>query len=254
MLRVDNLCFSYGKEKVLQNVSFSAAPGEVTVLIGANGAGKTTLLNCLTCQKKSEGTIFLGNQNLKELSFEKRNEQVSYLEQSTSCDAALNVFEVILLGRLSRLGLRITQEDYDAVNRVMELLHLERFAGRNISELSGGQRQMVFIAQALIREPKFFVLDEPVSALDLNHQFHLMDFLRARTRENGYTTLITLHQLDLAAQYADRLIVLNGGTVYREGDPKEILDETVFHEVYSLNCEIYIDSFGKKHFVPVGSI
>ena len=178
MLRVENLSFSYGTECILKEVCFRAEPGKITVLIGTNGAGKTTLLNCLTHRLKCRGKIVLDEQDLSGLSFEKRSERISYLEQSTMCDAALNVFEVILLGRISRLGLRISKEDLNAVNQVMKLLHLENLAGRNISELSGGQRQMVFIAQALVREPKLFILDEPVSALDLNHQFHLMDFLK----------------------------------------------------------------------------
>ena len=105
-----------------------------------------------------------------------------------------------------------------------------------------------------MREPRLFILDEPVSALDLNHQFHLMDFLKTRTREKGYTTIITLHQLDLAAQYADHLVILHNGRVYREGPPEKILNEGIFHDVYQLNCEIYTDSFGKRHFVPTGSI
>lgn len=254
MLKVENLSFSYGREGILKDICFSAEPGKITVLIGTNGAGKTTLLNCLTHRLKGGGKIVLDEQDLSGLSFEKRSELISYLEQSTLCDAALNVFEVILLGRMGRLGFRISKENHDAVNQMMRLLHLENLAGRNISELSGGQRQMVFIAQALVREPRLFILDEPVSALDLNHQFHLMDFLKTRTREKGYTTIITLHQLDLAAQYADHLVILHNDQVYREGPPEKILNEGIFHDVYQLNCEIYTDSFGKRHFVPTGSI
>lgn len=254
MLEVEHLAFSYGKEAVLSGVSFTARPGEVTVLVGANGAGKTTLLKCLAEGKPPAGGICFEGRDIREISREEYSRAVSFLEQSTVCEAALNVFEVILLGRLNRLSYRVSGEDLAQVEKVMELLEISRFSGRNIAELSGGQRQLVFIAQALVKEPRLLLLDEPTSALDLHHQFKLMDFLRKMTKDRGYTTVITLHHLDIAAKYADHMVALNAGGVYREGRPEEVFSEALLREVYQVEAEIHFDAEKKKHVIPVGFI
>ena len=121
-------------------------------------------------------------------------------------------------------------------------------------ELSGGQRQLVFMAQALVKEPKILILDEPTSALDLHKQFDLLTLLKNLTRENDFTTLVTLHHLDLAAMFADEIIVLKEGTVYAQGAPKDIFTEAMMEDVYRVKTKIYMDDNGLPHVIPLEAI
>ena len=248
MLEVKELSFAYGKKNILQNVSFSARPGQLTVLLGPNGAGKTTLLNCLAGLAPARGEIlFQGQPAAKACS-----PKVGFLEQNTSCQAALTVTEVVLLGRLERLGFQVEARELAGVARVLEILGLSELAGRRITELSGGQRQLVFIAQILVKCPRLLILDEPTSALDLEHQFRLLTLLQRLTKEEGYTTILTLHHLDLAEEYGDWLLVLKDGSVYREGTAEQVFTREMLREVYQVEAEIFTDSRGRRHVIPVG--
>ena len=159
-----------------------------------------------------------------------------------------------MLGRMGSMSFRVKDEDIQATQEVLERLNLQRFASRNIMELSGGQRQLVFMAQALVKEPKILILDEPTSALDLHKQFDLLTLLKNLTRENDFTTLVTLHHLDLAAMFADETIVLKEGTVYAQGAPKDIFTEAMMEDVYRVKTKIYIDDNGLPHVIPLEAI
>lgn len=150
IITVDNLSFCYGDVKILENLSFTARPGELTTIIGPNGAGKTTLLKCVADLFKHDGEVsFDGEQYDRQEMFK----FLSYMEQNTDLDIDLNVFEIVLLGMIQSLGFYVSQEDVQEVYDVLELLEISKFADRKIGELSGGQRQLVFIAQALVKKP-----------------------------------------------------------------------------------------------------
>ena len=169
IVTVDNLSFCYGDVKILENLSFTARPGEITTIIGPNGAGKTTLLKCVADLFKHDGEVtFDGDKYNRQDMFK----FLSYMEQNTDLDIDLNVFEIVLLGMIQSLGFYVSEEDVQEVYKVLELLELTKFADRKIGELSGGQRQLVFIAQALVKKPSVVILDEPTSALDLFHQYN----------------------------------------------------------------------------------
>ena len=176
MLEIKELNFSYGKTNILKDISFTANPGEMTVLLGANGSGKTTLLQCINRLNKYEGQVMFEDKELSSFTHEDYRDRMSYLDQNLACDAVLTVFEVVLLGRLTRLGFRVSEEDTSSVENILKLMKIDQFSKRGISELSGGQRQLVFIAQALVKNPELLVMDEPTSALDLNKQFHLLEY------------------------------------------------------------------------------
>lgn len=252
MLEVKNLSFGYGKENILENVSFSARPGEITAIIGANGVGKSTILKCIAGLNKGEGDILLCGENRKNMRTDKIARVVSYLNQNTVCEAELNVYEVILLGLLNDLKFKVRDSDMAKVNEILELLSLTSYAHRKISELSGGQQQMVFIGQTLIKNPKIILMDEPTSALDLNRQFYVMDLLKRVTREKQFTTLVTLHHLDITSKFADRVIVVNAGGIYQDDVPEKVFTTKMLCDVYHVNSEIYTDSQGHSHLVPVG--
>lgn len=254
MLEIRDLNFSYGKMQILKDISFTAKPGEMTVLLGANGSGKTTLLQCINRLNKYDGNVVFQDKDISGLTHEDYRDKMSYLDQNLACDAVLTVFEVVLLGRLTRLGFRVGEEDTSSVENILKLMNIDQFSQRGISELSGGQRQLVFIAQALVKNPELLVMDEPTSALDLNKQFHLLDFLKDETCKNNYTTLLTLHHLDMAAKYADKLVIINDNKVYAEGPPSEVFTPEMLRDVYSVDSEVYVDSNDDVHLIALSSL
>ncbi|GBF33126.1 vitamin B12 ABC transporter [Desulfocucumis palustris] len=250
MIDIIGLSFGYKEQMVLNDISFEAKPGEITAIIGANGIGKSTLLKNVCGLLEGDGTIKICGKPLREYRPSELSSQVSYLSQDTVSHALLTVFEIVLLGRIERLSQRISDEDIQAVDAVLHRLGIESFAFRYIGELSGGQRQLVFIAQALIRNPQVLVMDEPTSNLDLNYQFQIMELIKKLTVTEGLTTLITLHQLELAARFAEKIIVLDGGRVYGSGTPSEVLTRAMLREVYRMDVEI-VNSAGAIHIVPI---
>ena len=175
---------------------------------------------------------------------------VGYLDQNNYCEAQLNVYEVILLGRIRNLSFKVSDEDRMRVESVSDMLGITRFLNRNITDLSGGQRQMVFIAQTLVKEPKLLILDEPTSALDINHQFRLMNLISQLTKERDLTTLTTLHHLDVASKYSDSVIVLNDRGVYMQGSSDSVVTREMLREVYRVESEMFTDVYGCVHAVP----
>lgn len=254
MLEVKNLSFSYGKTSVLDRISFCARSGEITAIIGANGAGKSTILKCIAGLNRGTGDVLFCGKNRKDLSSDEISRTVSYLNQNTVCDAELNVYEIILLGLLNDLKFRITDSDMEKVEEVMRLLSLTPFAHRRISELSGGQQQLVFIGQTLIKNPRIILMDEPTSALDLNRQFYLMDLLKEITEERQFTTVVTLHHLDITAKYSDHVVVIDSGGVYQDDKPEKIFTSEMLRDVYRVESELYTDQYGKHHLVPIDRV
>ena len=251
IITVDNLSFCYGDVKILENLSFTARPGEITTIIGPNGAGKTTLLKCVADLFKHDGEVkFDGEICEREDMFK----FLSYMEQNTDLDVDLNVFEIVLLGMIQSLGFYVSEEDVQEVYNVLDLLEISKFANRKIGELSGGQRQLVFIAQALVKKPSVVILDEPTSALDLFHQYNLIRFMSKITKERGCTTLTTLHHLDVAYKYSDRMVIVNDHHIYAEGPPKEVFNEKMLEDVYHVRSMHMVDDDGEDHYVVLGPI
>ena len=175
----------------------TARPGEVLALLGANGSGKSSLLRALAQVQAHSGTIAWDGAAAPAGS-------VGYMPQDNAARVALTAFEVVLLGRMRSLALRVGSRDLQAAQSAMEEIGVADLASRRIGELSGGQRQMVLMAQVLAAGPRVLLLDEPTSALDIAHQLHVLDLLRTATRQRGLTTIAVLHDLNAAARSADR--------------------------------------------------
>ena len=245
MIEVHNLTFGYSSTEdgqILKGVDFAAKTGKLTALIGTNGAGKSTLLKTIMGILKGKGEISVNGKPVSQYSTKDFSSTVSYLSQDNDCKVNLSVFEVVMLGRMGSMSFRVSDEDIAATQEVLERLNLQRFASRNI------------MAQALVKEPKILILDEPTSALDLHKQFDLLTLLKNLTQENDFTTLVTLHHLDLAAMFADEIIVLKEGTVYAQGAPKDIFTEAMMEDVYRVKTKIYIDDNGLPHVIPLEAI
>lgn len=252
MLSVKNMSIQYSKELVLEDISFEVKSGEITVVLGPNGVGKSSLLKSISGLINSTGQVYLNSEILTNQL--KSSSRTSYLSQDSSCHADLSVFEVVLLGLMDRLSLKVKNEEIRKAYGIIQEMNLGDIADKNINELSGGQRQMVFIAQTLVSEPKVLLLDEPVSSLDLYRQYKLLNYIQDITYERKIITIMVLHQLDLAAQFANRIIVLKDTKIYCEGDPSDTITEQMLEDVYKIRGKIVREEAGWPHVVTLGAI
>jgi iron complex transport system ATP-binding protein len=242
-LVVEALSFSYGRHPVLHDLSAGALErGTVTALVGPNGSGKSTLFRCLAgAARPQTGRIRLDDLDLAGVTQRERARRVFHLSQDFSTRSALTVFEVVLLARKNLTGglnLRAGLCDLRAVQRTIDDLGLNAMSGRSIADLSGGQRQLVGIAQALVREPDILLLDEPTSALDVRRQLEVMQIIREVTVERAVITIAAMHDLALAARFADRLLVLKDGRIAEDGAPDAVLSRRALSETYEVGIHV----------------
>lgn len=239
-LSVSSLSHSYGKRQVLHDITISALqPGSLVGLIGPNAAGKSTLFKCLSGMRKNDtGSIYLGEENLADLSLRNRLKKVCFMPQFFSTTAALSVFEVVLMSYKQLAGWTVSAEDRLAVARALDLAGIGHLADANIAELSGGQAQMVSLCQALVRNANVYLFDEPTSALDLRHQLEGLTRIREAMHNRNAIGIVALHDLNLAARFADHLLLLGNGRLLAEGNPTEVLSQAVIGETYGVNIDL----------------
>ncbi|MDO5723341.1 MAG: ABC transporter ATP-binding protein [Flaviflexus sp.] len=254
MIDIDSLTFSYGDHRVFEDVSFRAEPGEVVALAGPNGAGKSTLLHCIAGLLPYEGQVRYEGEAMEHMSDQRRARDMSYLPQDYNIAAALTVFEVVLLGCMSDLGMKVNDDVLERVESELHLLNIEHLAHRPITQISGGQRQLAFIAQALVKRPRILLLDEPTSALDIYKQFGVLDTIVEVTRQRSLTTIMTIHHLDLIFRYCDKVVGLHDGRLRQVGPPEEILDSDFMAQVYHVDSERIRDSRGVAHLLNLGQL
>lgn len=233
-LSIDGLSVSYGPQQILYDVGLKACPaGTVTGLIGPNAAGKSTLFRALTGLKRPDrGRLLLAGADLARMQRHERARCIAYMPQSFTSNAALSVFESVLLVLKQAGRWRVQKCDLARVEQTLAMLGLEPIAGRQLGVLSGGQAQMVSLAQCLVRDPQLMLLDEPTSALDLHHQLAIMTRVRNHTRERNIITLAALHDLNLAARFCDQLALIRDGRIVACGAPRDILDSASLGETY----------------------
>lgn len=245
MLEFNNVSMAIGKHSLTQNLSMQLQRGQIHVLIGPNGTGKTSLLRALFGELPlQQGAISFQGRTLSDLGASQWRQQFGYMPQNTQLELDLSVLEVVVLGRLQSLKLRLSDDDLRAALRALQDLGIAHLADRPLHSLSGGQRQMALFAQVLLRDPQIMMLDEPVSALDLQHQMHLMEHLHQQTRDKNWVTLVVLHDLNLAAQFADQLIVLADNRLQAFGPPAEVLTAELITRLYQVPVDIHHDRDG----------
>ena len=215
-IQIQGLGLRYGSRAVLHGISLTATAGRVLGIVGPNGSGKSTLVKAMAGLLTGEGTILFNGSAT-------RPRYIAYMPQDLQAPMAMTVLEVVLLGRLGQLRLKVSAQDLDAVQQVLQTLGLVDLAGRYVSELSGGQRQMVFLAQALVSQPRVLLLDEPTSALDIRHQLEVLEVVRNLTLVQGLCTVMVVHDLNAAARFADEVALLHEGRLLAWGAPAEVL-------------------------------
>jgi len=237
-LTVSQLCVEYHRVPALRDVHLEAAPRSITALIGPNGAGKSTLLRCAYGLVPYRGRIFLGGTDARTLDGRRLSHIAAYLPQDLHARSRLTVLEVVLLGKLGSLGWHVQDGDIARARASLEDVGIGDTADRPLVELSLGQRQLAFVAQALVREPRVLLFDEPTSALDLRHQLELLVLIRRLVEERGATAVIALHDLNLASRFADRMVLLARGRVHAAGTPAEVLTCETIRGAYGVDAEV----------------
>ena len=248
-IRADNLTVSYGRATILHSLSFGPLePGNVVGLIGPNAAGKSTLVKTIAGIKEpAEGSVTLSVDGA-ELVGKQKVQAVGYVPQDLLSSASLTAFESIMVSARRRGD--ATWNPLERSATVMERLGITHIAGRLVSDMSGGQRQLVAMAQMLVREPDIMLLDEPTSALDLRHQVELLQIVRDEVRGSNRLALVAIHDLNLAARYCDELLVVKAGRVVTHDTPHAVLQPDLLEEVYGIRARV-LDDAGVPVVCPV---
>ncbi len=237
-LAAENLNFAYdGGKTVLKGIDIEVGKGEIVALVGPNGSGKTTLLKCLAdFQQPEKGTVTIEEKDIADYTLNEKARKLGYVPQIENLTFPSTVFDTILMGRKPYISWNPSKEDKRIVSDVMDKLDLKDLAMRDINELSGGQRQKVFVARALAQRPNVLLLDEPTSDLDLKHRLEVLNIIREQT-ERGISSIIAIHDLNMAVRYSDRIVMLKDGKVHASGG-KEIVKPENIEEVYEVKAEI----------------
>ncbi|MDM8353331.1 ABC transporter ATP-binding protein [Brevundimonas diminuta] len=241
-LDIQNLSADYGGRPIVKGLSLPPlSPGEVVSVVGPNGAGKSTFLRALAGLIPAKGAIRLDETELTGLSLADRAKRVTYMPQTLPQGVALTVLETVVASiRATPLG-GAGFTDRQAVERAYEVLQrigAETLAGQRLDRLSGGQKQLAGLAQALAREPRLLLLDEPTSALDLHYQLRVLDLAREAAAERGMTVMIVLHDLQAAARVSDRIAVMAKGRLVAFGTPDEAVTPAILAEVYRVSARV----------------
>ena len=255
-LVVDGLSAGYGDHAVLEGIDLELLPGKVTAIVGANASGKSTLLRTMSrLLAPSRGRITLDGKAVHQMPAKELARTLGLLPQSPIAPDGITVADLVGRGRNPHHGLfsRWGRADDEAVAAALAATRTSDLAERPVDELSGGQRQRVWIAMALAQGTDLLLLDEPTTFLDVSHQLEVLDLLTDLNRTRGTTIVLVLHDLNLAARYADNLVVLADGKLHASGPPTEVLTEEIVRRVFGLECRIITDPLsGRPHMLPIG--
>ena len=252
MVELDGVTVRFDGHAVVDGVGATVGRGEWMGLIGANGAGKTTLLRAVAGLVDHDGAVRLGGRAATGMARRERARAVSYVPQSPEMPADMSVFDYALLGRTPHIAYLAVESHSDLAHcrALLERLELSHLADRHLSTLSGGERQRVVLARALAQEAPVLLMDEPTSALDMSHRVEALEIVDELRRDWGLTVVSALHDLTLAGQFADRLLLLSGGRVAALGTPAEVLDEGLLERAFGASVRIIRTDDGELVVAP----
>ncbi len=255
-LIAENLELGYGNRTVVENLDLQVPPGRITCIVGANACGKSTLLRSMSrLLSPRGGHVLLDGKDVHRLPAKKLARTLGLLPQSPIAPEGIVVADLVGRGRHphQRVLSRWSREDDAAVADALAATHTTELAERSVDELSGGQRQRVWIAMVLAQQTDLLLLDEPTTFLDVSHQVEALDLLTDLNRDRGTTIVMVLHDLNLAARYADHLVAMADGSIYASGDPSEVLTGETVKAVFGLDSRVISDPVsGKPLVLPVG--
>ena len=249
MLEVKNVSIDYGAATVVSGVSFTLEKSKTIALLGANGAGKTSLLKALNGSLPiAAGEIILNKRSLKEFSRREIARKMTVIAQETETKFPVSVLEFVLAGRFAHAGAFgwESETDLQIALDCLKRCDLENYASRRMNQLSGGERQRVVLARALATEAEILLLDEPTNNLDLAHQALMIKLVSERCQNRAASAVIITHDLNLASEFADEIILLKNGGIAAKGKPKEVLNEANIKEVFNVNVLLDENPISKK--------
>jgi len=242
MIEVERLCLSYGKKEVVRDISFSLVPGRIIGIVGPNGCGKSSIVRAISrVLKPVSGSIKLNGREITCFSHKELACLLGVVPQIPLLPSGFTAFEVVLMGRNPHLGFFQYEgyADYTIARKAMEQTGVTHLAESRVGELSGGEIQSIVIARVLTQQPQVILMDEPTSSLDIGRQTEILDMVRQMCREHKMAICIVLHDLNLAVQYCDRLILINNGRIVSEGTPEQVITKETISEVYGAGSEVH---------------
>lgn len=255
MIEIKNMKIKYGDYEVIKDICFNIKKGEFVSLIGPNGAGKSTVLKGINKNiDLSSGDILIKGNSLKNINFKEKAKIIGFVPQEFNISFDFTVFDIVSMGRNpyhKRLG-KVNYKDHLIVEDALRKTNTFIYKDKNFNNLSGGEKQRVIMARALAQEPEILILDEATSNLDLHHQLDILELVHWLNREEGITVISVMHDLNLAARFSDRLILIDGGQIIKEGTPDEVLQEDVMNNVYDMEIVIRNNKLlSSKEIVPL---
>lgn len=252
IIGLQNVTFAYREIPVLRNINLTVYPGEVIGIIGPNGVGKSTLLKILAAlYEPNQGRYRLFDRSLKNYKRKEIARRIGYVPQGIELSFAFSVKQVVAMGRFPYLqGLSaIDDQGPEMVERALQLMDLKGLEDRLFPSLSGGEKQRVLIASVLAQDTDVFLLDEPTAALDLKHQISILKILRQLSKTEQKAVVLVTHEVNLASQFCDRLILLSNGEIVKDGRPDEVLQFNLIREVYGVDVYIDINPFTNSIYI-----
>ncbi len=248
---IDSLGLNYGSHKALDSISFDVKEGEVISVVGPNGSGKSSLIRCIAqIHSPTRGTIRIDDRDASQMDPVEVARAIGYVPQNFHFLFFSTVMETVMLGRKPHIRWKVTPRDLEVVQQSLDYMNIRHLADKFMDQLSGGEKQKVYIARALAQEPELFLFDEPTSNLDLRHQIEVLEITRNLTRTSKKSMVVALHDLNLAFTYSDRIVVLNQGKLYATGKPEEVLTPEMIRDVYGVDVFIVESDYG-RHIVPL---
>lgn len=239
MISVKNIVKRYGEKKVVDHVDLTLPKGKIVAFIGSNGAGKSTLLSIISrTLTKNEGEVFIDDVELKNWKNEELSKRLAILKQSNHLNIRLTVRELVTFGRFPHSKGKLTKECEQKVSEAIEYLGLTDLQDRYLDELSGGQRQMAYIAMTVAQDTEYIFLDEPLNNLDMRHSVKIMKILRRLVDELNKTVFVVIHDINYVSCYADHIIAMKQGRVIKDGPIHEVLTEETLEEIYDMKIDI----------------
>jgi len=255
IVKTIDLVVSYGEKRVLDGLNLSIYQGEFVGIIGPNGTGKSTLVKAITNIIHSHsGDIFIEGKENRKISKRDRAKLVAVVPQEFTIEYEFTNFDIVMMGRNPHIDKqnKIGQKDYDIVKEAMTMTNTWDFKDRYFNELSGGERQRVIVARAVAQQTHIILLDEPTSHLDIHHQLEVMELIHMLKEKRNITVIAVLHDINMAARFSDRLVLLNRGKVVADGTPEEVVKEKYLSKLYNMEMIVRENKvLGKREIIPL---